>query len=134
MQCYECARECEDMAARVAILARPERFCCLECGRQFVERLKLPILLGIGTLIIVTPEESPLKIAILGVKRQPGAPEPVRITTPEEWREYYGDYPPPPSELTDTQSPHVFVPEATPEQPAPLYVGDGLPRIAGTLT
>lgn len=37
------------------------------------------------------------------------APKPVIITTPEEWRAYHGDYPPPSRELTDPVPVNVYV-------------------------
>lgn len=155
MQCYECAREGEDTAAWVAIVDRPERFCCLECSRQFVERLSLPIVLGVGTWFVdqvgLFPEGSPpqeaLKeltrggvdplpsphpipnVAIIGVRDQGGAP-PVTISTREEYLEYF------PyareeelSELFDRPGVTMIEVQEAPAAPAELYMGDGYARV-----
>lgn len=45
-------------------------------------------------------------------------PAVVTITTPDEWRAYHGDYPPPPQELTDPQ-PMVTLYEPEANEPEP---------------
>ena len=155
MQCYECAREGEDTAAWVGVVDRQERFCCLECGRQFVDRLELPIVLGVGTWFVeqagawpetraepsplqaaleelthagVDPLPSPHPIAIIGVKSQNGPP-PVTISTREEYLQHF-------PRASEAELDEVFAPAVVCiiPVPEPLYVGDGLPRIAGRLT
>jgi len=92
-------------------------------------------------------KDSPLKVAILGVVRQPGAPEPLTITTREEYLEQFpyaseDDL----SELFDRPavmvfevqeagidplpSPHPIARVEIEQTPAPLYFGDDYPRIA----
>lgn len=74
-------------------------------------------------------EESPLKIAILGVKRQPGAPEPVYITAPEEYLAAFpGSTSPPPEWFAGETVTVIEVQDVAPI--APLYLGDDYPRIA----
>ena len=94
MQCYECSEAITDGDATVGIVGRDETFCCSACVGQFIKRLALPSETPVFVdqdgewPLGVEPEPSPLTIAVIGVSN-PGREPAVKITTREQYLEYF---------------------------------------------